>query len=254
MAAAVPFALKAIPFAAQGIGALLGKKASGPSKGQQAAVAGTQQGAQTLSAAGQPLLTSGLNYASQAGTSLAPAAQYYSSILSNRRAASESLAPEQQTALEYYRGAEGKTRRTMRGGARDQALAELDRQRVGQLAGMLPAARRSAAEGLQGVAGTYGSLGTSLTGQGTNALTNAAYIQSGLFDQATKIREQEAAGGKAWGGFLYDMASQVPWGKLGKKPLPSSRNPVTNLPSLPPVVSSGGGASTDVRDYYYPRY
>jgi len=231
MAAAIPFAIKAAPWIAQAGGALLGKKLSGPSKGQKAAIEGTQQSMQELRGISQPLLQQGMGlagqgagYLAQGGRSLQPAAQYYGNILSSRRGATESLAPETTTALEYYRGAEGKTRRTMQGGARDYALAELDRQKVGQLANMLPAARANAAQGMERIGGAYGQLGGTgiygggtMTGQGVNAASTAAYLGSGLFDQASRLREQAIEGGSKWGTILFDIAKQIPWGKFGQR-------------------------------------
>lgn len=238
MAAAIPFALKAGSMIG---GALLGKKLSGPSKPQQAAMTGAQQGAQALTAAGQPLLTQGMTMADRAGGDLDAAGQYYRNILSSRTAGREALAPEMASALNFYRGAENKTRRTLRGGSRDVALAELDREKVGRMAMLLPEARRSAAQGILDVGGTRLSGGTALTGQGTNALANAAYAQGGLFNQATQLRGQEQEGGRAWGGILYDVLGALPWGKGGGGTLPSTINPSTlygAASKLPAVTAS----------------
>lgn len=249
MAAAIPFALKAAPWIMQGAGALLGRKLSGPSKGQQTAMQGTQQAGQAVGQLSAPLFQTGMNVMGQApgqyqqaGQNLGAASNYYRNILSSRQGARESLAPEMTTALDFYRGAERKTRRTMQGGSRDYALAELDRQKVGQLAGMLPAARRGAAEGALNVGGAYGDIGSNLlyggsqlTGQGLNAASTAAYINSGLFNQASQIREQEGEGGKAWGGILYDIAKTIPWGKGPRPPttIPGERTNTSPYPQLP---------------------
>lgn len=213
MAAAVPFALKA---GAMIGGSLLGKKLSGPSKEQQAAMAASQQSTQQLGAMAPPLMRQGQQLTQAGGQNLGAAGDYYRNILSSRSAARESLAPETTTALEYYRGAEGKAKRTMRGGSRDYALAELDRQKVGQIAGFLPQARANAAQGATGVGGTQVGAGWNLAGQGVNAASNAAYASSGLFNQATQMRQQQQEGGKQWGGLLYDIAGMMPWGKGGR--------------------------------------
>lgn len=224
MAAAVPFALKAgIPLAAS----LVGKKLSGPSGAQKSAMTGTQTAANQLGGMAPPLLQQGqqltgqgTGYLQEGARSLAPAASYYGNILSNRRGARESLAPEMTTALDFYKGAQNKTARTMRGGSRDYASAELDRQKVGQMAGMLPAARANAAQGAANVGGAYGGMGgtamnagANATGQGVNAASNAAYVNSGLFNQATGLQQQQGEGGKAWGSLLFDIAKNMPWGK-----------------------------------------
>lgn len=210
--AAIPFALKA---GAMIGGSLLGKKLSGPSKEQQAATTGTQASAQQLGGMAPPLMQQGAGLTQQGAGTLGAAGNYYQNILSNRGAAKESMAPETSSALEYYRGAENKTKRTMRGGARDSALAELDRQKVGQIAGFLPQARANAAQGAAGVGGTQVGAGANLANTGVNAASNAAYVNSGLFNQASQMREQQAAGGKQWGSLLYDMANALPWKKGG---------------------------------------
>lgn len=229
MAAAVPFAIKAGSMIG---GSLLGKALSGPSKEQKAATQGTLQAGQQVGNAAQPLLQTGANLTQQGSGYLGKAGDYYSNILSNRKAANESLAPEQTTALNYYQGAGNKIQRTMRGGSRDYAQAELDRQKVGQFAGMLPAARARAAEGAAGVGSAALGAGSAASGQGANAATSAAYINSGLFNQADRVRQQQAEGGKQWGGLLYDVAQMLPWGK---------KQPATGggVPSMPWTLAGG---------------
>jgi hypothetical protein len=117
------------------------------------------------------------------------------------------------TAMEFYRGATNQANRTLRGGRRDYAVAELKRQQAGQLAGMLPAARANAARGIADVGGTALSGGSSFAGMGGDLASQGAYINSGLFNQATQLRNQQGEGGKTWGNLLYDVASALPWGK-----------------------------------------
>jgi hypothetical protein len=212
MAAAVPFAIKAGTMIG---GSLLGKKLSGASKEQKSAMTGTQQAATTLGQSAGPLMSTGMGFARGGAANLGAASSYYRNILNNRMAARESLAPEMKTALDFYKGASGKASRTLQGGARDYAMAELDRDKVGNLAMMLPTARAQAAEGAANVGSTMLQGGTAFTGQAGNLASNAAYINSGLFDQASKLRDQEGEGGKAWGSILYDAAQQIPWGKGG---------------------------------------
>jgi hypothetical protein len=173
----------------------------------------TAQGAQQLGAAGPPLLQQGAQLSQQGSGYLQRGAQqlqgagdYYSNILSNRRSARESLAPETSTALEYYRGAGNKVQRTMRGGARDTAQAELDRQKVGQIAGFLPSARANAAQGMERVGSATGNLGGSAlaaggqqTGAGVNALYGSGYLNNQAFTQGQTQRQNTADSGSAWG-------------------------------------------------------
>lgn len=242
MAAAIPFAMKAAPYAAMGLGALFGKKASQPSALQRQAVTQTQQGGQAVSAlapptlqAGKTLTQQGTGYLGQGASELAPAASYYRNVLGSRSAANTALSPERNTALEYYGGAQRKLQRTMRGPARESAIAELDRQKAGQLASYLPQARQAGAQGLERVGSLYGGMGaqalgagTSLTGQGLNAAAQGAYLGSGLFNQASQLRDQERQGGQAWGNILYDLAGSL-FGMGGKKPLASGRLPISPL-------------------------
>jgi len=223
-ASANPVLAKAAPYAASAGAAYLGKKLSGPSKEQRAGMEATAQAGPRLNAAGGTMLQQGSGLAGQGAGYLQQAGQYYGNIMGNRRAATEALAPETTTALEYYRGAGNKTKRTMTGGSRDMAVAELDRQKVGQLAGMLPAARRAAAEGLGNIGGTAISGGTGMTGQAADLYGTAADIGGQQFQQASDIRAQQQAGGKSWGGAAYDILQNTKGGgKKGKKPpIPSS--------------------------------
>lgn len=210
MAAAVPFAIKG---GSMLLGSLLGKKLSGPSKEQKSAMAGTQASANALSSYAPQFMQQGFGMARQGMGDLSQASNYYRNILGSRQAARESLAPEMNTAMDFYRGATNQANRTLRGGRRDYAVAELNRQKVAQMSGMLPAARANAAKGIADVGGTALSGGSSFAGMGGDLASNAAYVNSGLFNQASQLREQQGQAGKGWGSFLYDMASSLPWVK-----------------------------------------
>lgn len=204
----------AIPFAIQGGSALasyfMNKKNA---KAQASAQQLTQQsGAQTAAAAppllqqGKELGQQGAGYLRQGAEQLQGAGSYYSNILSNRRSANESLAPENATALEYYRGAGNKVQRTMQGGQRDYAQAELDRQKVGQLASYVPTARANAAQGMERVGSASGQLGgTALaaggaaSGQGVNAAMGGGYLNNMAFNQGQVQRQNAADTGNTWG-------------------------------------------------------
>jgi len=92
-------------------------------------------------------------------------------------------------------------------------MAELDRQKVGNMAMMLPQARMGAAEGMSNLAGSAIYGGSNMAQTGVGAAGKAADIYGGLFNNATTIRNQEGEGGKAWGGFLGDLAGMIPCGK-----------------------------------------
>lgn len=209
MAAAIPFAIQA------GSAIYSHYKNKKANKVQQTAMEGNQ----ALAAQAPQLMDQGKGYLREAAQTLQPAAQYYQNILGSRQAATTALAPETTTALEYYRGAEGKTRRTMVGGARDTALAELDRQKVGQIAGLLPAARRGAAEGAGQIGSIYGGLG----GQSMQGGFYAGMAGNNAFNQAQTQKGNTAESANAWGKLAADalgawmgsrqskQTSQNPW-------------------------------------------
>jgi hypothetical protein len=220
MAAAAPFAMKALPFIAKGAGALgsmlFGKKIAGPSKEQQGAMTGAQQSVDALGNYAGPLVAQGSQMARQGGGDLSAASRYYSGVLGSRGQARETMAPEINTIMDFYRGSEAKTRRTMRGGARDNALAELDRQKVGQTASLIPEARRNAAEGLMNTAGIGMSGGSAMAGVGVGAASNAAHAATQLFNMSSQQRQEQNQTGQGIGNFIYDILGSSKLGGLGQ--------------------------------------
>lgn len=229
----------AIPFAVQGGAALYSYfKNKKNAKAQQEAQQSTQQSGQQLTAAAPPLLQQGQQltgqgsgYLQQGANQLQGAGNYYRTILGSRSAATNSLAPETTTALNYYQGAENKANRTMRGGSRDYAVAELERQKVGQLASYLPAARQNAAQGMERVGSATGALGgqalnagSAATGAGVNAAYAGGYLNQGAFNQAQTQRQNSSDSGSAWGKLFSGALSAYlnSRGGGGKAPLPSS--------------------------------
>lgn len=212
MAAAAPFAIKA----GMALGSsLLGKKLSGPSKDQKTAMAGTQAAAKSVGQYATPLVQQGGQLAQAGGENLGAAGSYYRNLLGSRQQAQNAVAPEVQNAMSYYRGAENKTKRTMTGGSRDYALAELDRQKVGQIAAFTPAARRAAAEGSAQIGSSLLGAGANLTNTGVGAAGTAAQINNSLYSQAADQQKQQTEGGKQMGGFIYDILDKLPLPKFG---------------------------------------
>lgn len=176
----------AVPFAVQGGIALYqhykNKKANAQNASLQAnsqGLAGQMaQGAQDQSAFGQPLLNS--------------AAGYYQRLLHGDRASMQSaIAPEVAGITDVYRGATRNLERSgVQGAARDQATAELSRDRAGKISQILPTLRPQAAA----ATGDLGNqaLSRMLTGQAnagnlyTNLLTgsNNRLQQTDQNDQA----------------------------------------------------------------------
>lgn len=215
MAAAVPFALKAAPFAASAIGGWFGKKSSKPNSAQQGGLDAMAQAGKDVRTAGaavtpytQPLLQGGMQDLDTSGG-------YYRGILGSRAQATQAIAPETTTALNYYRGAEQSASRNLRGADRTNAMAELGRQKVGQLASYLPAARAGAAGALANLGFGRLSGGFQAGQMGLQAATNAGALATGQFNMGSRIYDQQKDAGKSWGGFLFDLAKSFPWGGGG---------------------------------------
>lgn len=179
MAAAIPLAVMA------GSAVYNHYHKSAAQKAQAAGQAGTTAIAQGATTAAQPLLSQGTENLGAAGS-------YYKQVLGSRSAAQNAVAPETQQALDYYKGAEGKASMTMRGGARDNAVAELERQKVGQLSTFMPMARANAAQGA-------GQVGNAQTSAGANLYGAAGSAYGQLFNQGTQQKKQEGETGAAWG-------------------------------------------------------
>lgn len=209
MAAAVPFAIKAGSMIG---GSLLGKLMNRPSKEQKSAMQGTQAAGNALSSYVPQMMQQSSALSGQGSSALGGAANYYRNILGTRAGLRQAMAPATATTLDYYRGAANKAQNTMRGGARDYALAELDRSKVGNLAMQVPQAQAAAAEGLGNIGNAQLGAASNFAGIGGNLASNAAYVNSGLFNQASQLRDQQGEGGKAWGSLLYDVADTL-WGK-----------------------------------------
>lgn len=195
-------------------GSLLAKKLSAPTSQQSSAMSGTQGAQQMLGQAAPQLMGAGQQATATGVSGASTAANYYKSLLSGGRAGlTAATAPEAGAALDYYKGAEGKVQNTMRGGGRDMALAELDRQKTGQLA-MLPAqARAGAAQGLVGASAPLLQSGTAQTEAGVNAGYGAAGAGTQLFNQATTSADRQSKAGSGIGGMIYDAISGWASGK-----------------------------------------
>lgn len=101
-------------------------------------------------------------------------ASYYGSLLNgNRASVTSTLAPTVSQINQTYSGASRNLDRMAPGAGRDEARAELDRQRAGQVGGLPLQARQGAAASLMG-------LGESAVGGGTGALGSASSIYGQL--------------------------------------------------------------------------
>lgn len=233
MAAAAPFAMKAIPMVGSLVGGLFGKKLSGPSKEQQAGMDASQQASKLLSGYSQPLMSQGMGAVQQGMGNLGAASRYYQGVMGSRGQALSHLNPEITQILDFYRGGSGSINRNLRGGSRDYALAEMQREKTGQLASLVPNARRDAAGNLGQLGGVYGQLGTALSGQGINAAGTSGQLGNQLFGMASDIQKQQTEGGKSMGGFIFDLLKNIPGmggsggggGSTGLAGMPASYSP-----------------------------
>lgn len=211
-AAAVPAAIKIGSMVG---GSLLAKKLSGPTSQQQAGMGVTQGAATQLGQAAPQLMGQGQRLTQQGAGYAGAAGNYYQKLLGSRAGIREATAPDTAAALDYYKGAEGKIGRTMTGGSRDQALAELEREKVGKLALMPAMARGAAAQGAVGAAAPLLSAGSSQTGQGVYAGGTAAGAGNALYNQASDQAEQQRKAGSTYGNFIYDAVKGWKWGRGG---------------------------------------
>jgi hypothetical protein len=199
----------AAPYIAQGAGLLFGglmgrraqQNALKRTPEEQAALGSLRSTAGTLSGTGGQLLTRGQQ-------TLSPALNYFQTLLQGNRAAmSQAVAGPTAQITDYYRGAQRYLNQAgVRGAARDQAQADLGRERASQLASLVTGVQPGAASALA-------SAGSGLIGQGGTLTANAGNIYGNLLSNAT-ANKQYAEGlgtqaGAAWGKAIGNLG-QLP--------------------------------------------
>jgi hypothetical protein len=182
----------------------------------------------------------------QAGTAYNQTANYFSPMLSGSRSAiNQALAPERGQITDTYRGAEKALDASgMRGGMRDLARAELNRDRAGKLSLLGPSARAAAANGMMQVGGAQSQLGATQAGTATNLFGQAAASKQGatnayatLFgganQQAALAQPGKEKAGGAIGSMIFDAVKSG--GKKG-----GGAPTINGLPMVPfaPTVPS----------------
>lgn len=214
--------------------------------------------------AGKPFLSGGQRSVEQgqrmvSGSALNPdfeqAAGYYRNILSgDRAAAAGALAPDIAAITENYRGAERNAQSTLRGGQRDLALAELNRDRVGKTAGLRAQLRPGAAAALSdigrfrvGAGQAQQGMGLNQAQVGANLLTGSAQTQGTVYGGMQNLygiqnqNAQQAAAyanqaGSAFGNTLIGLLGSIPGlGKGGGGRVPS---PAASLPGYGQTIYS----------------
>ena len=188
MAAVVPVAMMVASYVAS---RRAQKKAAERSKEEQAALQGAQTSAQQIQQTGQNLVGTGSPMQTQA-------ANYYQTLLrGSRPAMAQATAAPTAAITDIYRGAERNLDRAgVQGAARDVAVADLGRQRAGQIAGLTTGVQPAAAGELAGIGGQ-------MTGQGVGALQGAGGLYSDLLGQGARnrmyARQEGEKAGSQWG-------------------------------------------------------
>ena len=230
------------------------KMAQKRSPEEMAALQGAQGSASQLGRVGGQLTQQGQDYQRAPG-------QYFQTLLSGNRAAmSQAVAGPTAQITGNYRGAERNlNQQGIRGASRDQAAADLNRQRVSQIAGLTTGMQPYAAEQLA-------KLGGENIQSGIGALATGGGLHQGLlnsgFDNRKYAREEGGKTGAAIGGLARDLG-EVAFKKPAATPTPSQRpQPKPPGPNSLPInqgqVPMGPGVQLDhpyalpVGDYQVP--
>lgn len=159
------------------------------------------------------------------------------------------VAPQRAMLAETYGGARrGLQRSRLRGAQRDEAEQELNRQEVGQTAGLTQGLQGEAAQQMSGleqqiqaIMQGYSGLGLNAKAQGADALarllTGSAYTTQGLLDHEENARQARS---QAWGsaanaaGGLLGGWMNNRWGAGAGAAVPAMRNTMGAVaPTLP---------------------
>lgn len=207
------FLAPALPWIIKGgaalAGGLMGRKAQASaqqrSPEEMAALQGAQSSASGMTAHGNTLIGQGTQQLGQAGN-------YWSTLIGGNRAAMAQATAGPRAALtDVYRGAESNLERSgVRGAQRDVATAELGRDRASRIAQLTTGMQPQAAQQMGNIGGTF-------LGSGSSLLGNAGSIWGNLlgsgFDNRKYARGEGEKSGTAWGGIIFDIIKNTPWGK-----------------------------------------
>lgn len=214
-AAAVPaISLGAQYFMSRGKNRQIGQQIGAATTGLQRSGDELGRFAGTLGNQGTAFLGDAQKSFGRANTAFDQSQNYFAPILGGSRAAiDQTLAPERAQITDTYRGATRALDTSgVRGGSRDLATAELNRDRAGRLALLPGAARANAATGMAqlgqaraGAATQQAGVGGGLTGQSVQARGGAASAYGGLFGGNVRREESINAAGQESGGAIGRM-------------------------------------------------
>ena len=198
--------------------AWMGKKASDKATDAQNSALDLQR--QTAQKQGQ-LSNSLMGYADKtynlAQPALNKAMGYYSTLAGGNRAAiNQTLAPQLAQLSDSYKGSANAIHNQLRGGARDYALAELNRGQAGQ-AGMMPMqARTGAMASLAGMGMGLAQQGQGWASNATSALNGAAGTAGQMGTLATGMERDQYSRANDLGKSISSIFAPYIW-NLGKK-------------------------------------
>lgn len=137
------------------------------------------------------------NQHSMAQPALSKAMQYYMQLATgNRGMINSALAPDRAALTDTYKGAEqGLLARTAPGPGRDRAIAELYRQRAGQL-GLMPFQAK------QSAIGNLGQIGQNLTSNALDAYGRAGSALTGASQSGANWQRAQSDASDRWGGVV----------------------------------------------------
>lgn len=207
------FLAPAIPWIVKG-GSLLGGWLAGRhaqnaalqrSPEEQTALTGAQTAASGLNTTGTQLNTQGAGATQQS-------LGYYEKLLGGNRATmAEATAAPRAAITDEYRGATRNLEHSgIQGAGRDLATAELNRDRVGKIAGLTTGQQGGAASAIS-------DIGTNLISQGGARMGAAGSLYGNLLGQGqtnrTNAQQTGAQTGSSIGSFLFDILSGLGGGK-----------------------------------------
>jgi hypothetical protein len=175
-------------------------------QGKAASAAASAQNAvaQQQSDLAKELMGQGQSEYNMGAPALSKAMQYYTTLATGGRGAiSNALAPSMNALADTYGGAEkGMNERMAPGPTRDRAIAELYRQKAGQM-GLMPFQAR------QGAIGQLGTMGQGLMTEGGKTMQSASGVFNSSGQMSGTAGQNQANAWGAYGNMAGDITKAV---------------------------------------------
>lgn len=208
-AAAIPIIMAATTATSAGTGIYAAHKAG---QAQDASMASTAQADKLAGEEGQrsaSLFRQGMPQLQQAGN-------YFSTLAGgNRAATTQALAPDIEGIQSIYGGTARTLSRFLRGPEKDTQMAELERQRAGQIGSLFRGARPQANANLASLGGSAVTAGQQGTQGAAGIFGQSAQLSQQAGQFASKQSEQAGAD---FGGLLFQLLKQYGGGKSSSTP------------------------------------